>query len=64
MNTLGCFQTNQMLGQALPADNSRRQKKDFYGIRARRKEKRISSCLAEELKADIRHAVLLSYHEK
>lgn len=32
-------------------------KKYFYGIRARRKRRRISSCLAEELEADIQSAV-------
>lgn len=32
-------------------------KKNFYGIRARRKRRRISSCLAEELEADIQSAV-------
>jgi len=32
-------------------------KKHFYGIRARRKRRRISSCLAEELEADIQSVV-------
>lgn len=45
-----------MLGQALPAE-PKAKKKYFYGIRARRKRRRISSCLAEELEADIQSAV-------
>lgn len=40
----------------MPAGNSRR-KKNFDFIRARRKRRRISSCLAEELEADIQNVV-------
>lgn len=33
------------------------EKKDFFRRKARRKRRRISSCLAEELEADIESAV-------
>ena len=53
---VGCFKKNPIfLGQALPAEP--KAKNTFFGIRARRKRRRISSCLAEELEADIQSVV-------